>query len=364
LKRLPLVIASSLRFSCHRCGECCRNFTVGLDDGEAERIAAHDWATEDRRFRKGFTVPGVDPWGESRDQLVRRADGRCTFLADDGACLIEARLGHEAKPRICRKFPYVFVRAPDGERACVSVECASRYRSLGDGEPLEAQRDELEALARASRPYRTRWRVQLAPGERFLTSEGYLDLERALRQELPVPRPLVEMLTGLARVVFHGERAEEVSNRSLDANALVREACKVIVDVATARGDRETATAARALAKERPRWNVGLAEVDADPEAAAFVRAVLGSWLDEAVPGQAVTAAHGVGQMFLGVLLIAALGPRLAAWANRSDPKPLQEHLNLAAREVSLLLRGRSGATLRELLKDTPARLCRALAQR
>src|SRR3989442_1079255 len=137
MKELPLVIQPGARFSCHMCGACCRGLTVDLDDGEKELIARHDWAREGERFADGFTVAGVNQWKEPRDELKKQADGACIFLDADGLCLVQKRLGHEAKPRICRKFPYVFVDAPEGARVAVSIECVSRWRSLADGAPVD-----------------------------------------------------------------------------------------------------------------------------------------------------------------------------------------------------------------------------------
>lgn len=37
MKRLPLLIPPDLRFTCERCGLCCRAFTVGLEDNVAAR---------------------------------------------------------------------------------------------------------------------------------------------------------------------------------------------------------------------------------------------------------------------------------------------------------------------------------------
>jgi Fe-S-cluster containining protein len=35
--RLRVVLPGGAKFSCHQCGDCCRNFPVSLTDAEAER---------------------------------------------------------------------------------------------------------------------------------------------------------------------------------------------------------------------------------------------------------------------------------------------------------------------------------------
>lgn len=339
------------------CGACCRNLTVDLDPGEQARIARHDWAREDERFREGFVVAGVNLWNEPRDELKKQADGACIFLDRDGLCLVEKRLGRDAKPRICRKFPYVFVAAPDGERATVSVECASRWRSLADGAPVEAARAELERLAAESVPHKMKWRVQVAAEGRFLSTDEYLGLEDRLGAEIAEERPLAAMLGGLAAAVAAlEERAEGPFEQDFDeafGHALVAAGRAAI-----ARGGDAAPVVAALAEAPGAAWRAALAAAEARPESAAFLRAVLAGWVWEALPGRAPSAEDGVGQMIFGAILIAALGHARAAEAGRPTPA----ELNLAAREVSLFLRNMSGRRVREETGGFAA-LCRAAVE-
>jgi Fe-S-cluster containining protein len=392
---LALIIPPDLRFSCHRCGACCRDFSVGLDPGEAERIARHDWTREGERFRDGFVLRTEDEAGKAEDELRKRPDGSCVFLDDDGLCLVEKRLGREAKPRICRKFPFVFVSAPDGPRACVSVECVSRWRSLEDGAPVEAARGELAALLARSSPHLARSRVRVAAGGRVLGPAEYLALEARLLTEAEEPRPLEATLTALATAIAEAERGIEGSvEASWDPEpaaeplaALLAESRAEPFDAALARVLRPVAAAAdgrggprgpacAALQAAPGAWRDALAAVDATPASSAFVRALLRGWIEEAIPARNPTAEDGVGQLILGALLTAALVREIARDAGAGADRPPPASLNYAAREVSLFFRGYHARRLHELLdelQDAPTRpgapprtglalLCRAAA--
>jgi len=51
--------------------------------------------------------------------MLRQEKGVCPFLAADGKCGIHARYGAEAKPLVCRQFPYVLLDTESGPRAGV-----------------------------------------------------------------------------------------------------------------------------------------------------------------------------------------------------------------------------------------------------
>jgi Fe-S-cluster containining protein len=355
VKPLPLVIRPEQRFSCHACGVCCREFTVALDAGEAERIARHDWAREGERFREPFARPGTGPWGEPRDELRRREDGRCIFLDEDGLCLVEKRLGRAAKPRTCRKFPFEFVAAPDGVRAVVSLECASRWRSAGGGAPVEGARRDLEALLASSEPYRTAWRVRVAPDGLLLAPEAYLALERDLLAAVDAgaregPGALQPALAALARAVA---RARGAAPEPGAFDAALARAIEKIRRVTEARSD--VARGLGALGRAPDAWRGPLDAASATAAGAALMRLALRTWVEAAIPGRSATAEEGVGWMILGSLLAAAIG------ANLSRGAPSAADLNMGAREASIFFRGRNAAPLKGAAAEFCA-LCRAAA--
>ena len=87
------------KFSCRRCGNCCRwEGCVKVTLEEADRIAAFLHIPEDE-FINRFTRLSPDRLHLS---LLEKPDGSCLYFSDGepAACLIDP-----VKPRQCRDFP-------------------------------------------------------------------------------------------------------------------------------------------------------------------------------------------------------------------------------------------------------------------
>ena len=82
--------------SCRRCGKCCEN--VGTIWAQSEHPLI--WAIGAAVNRR---VPGLFRDQGPCDMLIIHESGRST-------CLIQQWLGHKAKPRSCREYPF------DGEK--------------------------------------------------------------------------------------------------------------------------------------------------------------------------------------------------------------------------------------------------------
>ncbi|GIW71888.1 MAG: hypothetical protein KatS3mg102_1430 [Planctomycetota bacterium] len=144
---LPLAIAPASRFACQRCGCCCKGLRQGraLEPEDIARLAAHDWAAEHPRLRAGWRLEPQSPGAPARLRLVE--GGRCVFLDDDDLCLVQRRLGYEAKPLRCRAFPFRFARVGEELRLSISAECRGWWRSYATG-PQVVETPELRAMAR------------------------------------------------------------------------------------------------------------------------------------------------------------------------------------------------------------------------
>jgi lysine-N-methylase len=122
---IPLAVLplGGQRYSCHGCGDCCRDFTVQLRPADLARIEAQGW---EARLGEPVTV-------EFRGQryLRQRDDGACVFLMEDGRCRIHAERGVHAKPLACQLFPFVFAPAAESVRVGVSFACQSVLRNKG-----------------------------------------------------------------------------------------------------------------------------------------------------------------------------------------------------------------------------------------
>ncbi|MDA1008534.1 MAG: YkgJ family cysteine cluster protein [Planctomycetota bacterium] len=122
---LPILIASPLgqKYSCHSCGNCCRDFTVQLRDEDMERLREQKWESElgepvTIRFR-------------GKDFLRQRPDGSCIFLQSDGLCKVHSRFGLQAKPVACRFFPFSVMPAGTTSRAGLNFACQSVQDNKG-----------------------------------------------------------------------------------------------------------------------------------------------------------------------------------------------------------------------------------------
>jgi lysine-N-methylase len=111
------------RYSCHGCGNCCRDFTVQLREDDLTRLRSHDWKA----------VLGFDPVVEFRGThyLRQRDDGSCVFWMEDGRCRIHAEHGLEAKPIACQMFPFSLTPALGGVAMGVNFACQSVLENKG-----------------------------------------------------------------------------------------------------------------------------------------------------------------------------------------------------------------------------------------
>jgi Fe-S-cluster containining protein len=92
--------AAGLRFTCTRCGECCRGPAPGyveVDEAQIERLAAHLELTPQaftRRYVRWLSTLGLH-------SLTEKKNGDCIFWSDDAGCTV-----YEARPTQCRTFPF------------------------------------------------------------------------------------------------------------------------------------------------------------------------------------------------------------------------------------------------------------------
>lgn len=147
LSNLEIVFPPEVRFTCSRCGDCCRGWHVMLGPGEVERLEALDWsgAAPDLAGRS----PAVPLPGEPRSgrlALARRADGACIYLSSENQCRIHEAFGEAAKPLMCRIYPFGFLAV--GERVAVDVSFSCRAVSRDEGEPLSRRVPEWTRLLR------------------------------------------------------------------------------------------------------------------------------------------------------------------------------------------------------------------------
>ncbi len=129
------------RWSCHSCGQCCRNYTVPVTHEERERITAQGWAEEPDFAGQPLFIHNAALDGEV---LAERPDGACVFLDEAGRCRIHTRFGEAAKPLGCRMYPFVFNRVAGRNFVSLRFDCPSVAHSRG--QPVADRRRELGRL--------------------------------------------------------------------------------------------------------------------------------------------------------------------------------------------------------------------------
>ncbi|MCH5377380.1 MAG: YkgJ family cysteine cluster protein, partial [Planctomycetes bacterium] len=120
------------QWDCHGCGHCCRGTTIPLDQSDIQRLDAQQWQ-RDPDFRGIRTVVRSSLLG-GRRVLAKRADGSCVFLTADGRCRIHQRYGADAKPAVCRMFPFQLV--PLGQFAYITPRRSCPSAAADRGRPV------------------------------------------------------------------------------------------------------------------------------------------------------------------------------------------------------------------------------------
>lgn len=133
--------AQGLRFTCTRCGECCRGPDPGyveVDEAMIARLAEHQGLTPDafsRRYVRWVANLGVY-------SLTEKKNGDCIFWSDGQGCTV-----YEARPTQCRTFPFwpETIATPEAWDE-YAADCPGMTRGkAGAGEAYA--RAEIEALA-------------------------------------------------------------------------------------------------------------------------------------------------------------------------------------------------------------------------
>jgi Fe-S-cluster containining protein len=162
-------VPSDLSYSCHHSGVCCTVFQhIPVDRQTAERIEhlpAAPFTSATKEIERPADALSYPEGFDREPVLRRRADGACVFLTPNHLCELHSVAGPEAKPVICREFPYLFRKTPGGIFVGLSFVCPSVRNNRGT--PLADQLDELHARAAIS-PYLQEIEEPLPFTEQFL----------------------------------------------------------------------------------------------------------------------------------------------------------------------------------------------------
>ena len=226
-----LFLSPGIRYTCIRCGACCRSLEVTLTEAEHELLAKHDWTTEvpdatpARLFARIRGARGKQVW-----RLRPQPSGACAFLTDDNLCRVHSRLGYAAKPFAGRLFPFSLVVTPVGVFVGCRFNCPAVVRGIGAD--IEQQRGEIKRLfeeyARTYTPpseggevrffarYKLGWRDVLGIEDQLL---AFL-----LVPDLAVPRRLFACWLLVRQFVSQAVRPREGQRVGADPQAVLERA--------------------------------------------------------------------------------------------------------------------------------------------
>ena len=159
IRTLPIVE----QWDCHACGTCCHGTIIPLDADELARIRQQRW-DEHLDYRGVRIVERNGLWGK-RYRVAHRGDGSCVFLTSAGRCLIHQEHGEEAKPLICRMFPFQLVPLENFAYLTLRRHCPSAAADHGRelAEHLKAVRKLAEQRPTPIKPARP---PEVTPGHR------------------------------------------------------------------------------------------------------------------------------------------------------------------------------------------------------
>lgn len=171
------------RYTCFGDGLCCTDIH-GIGPLTKKEVA------EMRRIERNSAG-----WNDDHEDymLNTAADGGCAFLMSDQRCSVHAKLGPDAKPDGCRRFPLGLVATPVGGRITTEHRCPCR--TMGERPEIRPGDVEGSITDGASRPIADRriHRIALSSKKKLQFSE-WEPLEAEYLNRLCGREPLLEIL--------------------------------------------------------------------------------------------------------------------------------------------------------------------------
>ncbi|MCZ6682041.1 MAG: YkgJ family cysteine cluster protein [Planctomycetota bacterium] len=176
--RLQL-IDESVNFSCGSCTFCCdQPWRTLIEIDKAEALSRHDFGAYPQLSGRTLYRRSSDGNGELYE-LSKGEGTRCLFLDTDGLCIIHKELGAEAKPGMCRQFPYLSSRTWTDDRVSANFGCPSVQKRSGSC--LSEQAGEIASVVPVSaRPARPDQPVMFDMALKITPAENGALLDRAI----------------------------------------------------------------------------------------------------------------------------------------------------------------------------------------
>jgi Fe-S-cluster containining protein len=119
-----------------------------IEADRAQALDRHDFSAYPELAGKTFYHKPSDG-RKDYFQLSKGEGTRCLFLGGDGLCIIHKEMGPEAKPSMCRQFPFLPVQTSKDDRVSVNFGCSAVQEH--SGQLLSEQIDEISATVGVSK---------------------------------------------------------------------------------------------------------------------------------------------------------------------------------------------------------------------
>lgn len=138
------VIDPSVKFSCSACALCCQQpWHTTIEPEKLPAIDALDWGAEFPALAGKALYRTVRENGKAVHHLAKGEGTRCIFLDTDNLCIIHKKLGFDAKPHMCKQFPFIPARAWDADYVSANYGCKAVQEQ--SGRPMTEQAEEVAA---------------------------------------------------------------------------------------------------------------------------------------------------------------------------------------------------------------------------
>lgn len=133
-----LHLPTEQNYDCVQCGRSCQaGWDIAVEEPVRRQLEGHP-----------LTLRVIQEHGaalvEKKGGPVLKMAPACGYLEPDLLCGIHRHIGVQAKPNICRLFPYILSHTPEGTYVGVSYSCTAARQNLG--RPLAAQAAEVTEL--------------------------------------------------------------------------------------------------------------------------------------------------------------------------------------------------------------------------
>ncbi|GEM_PF-6015322 len=134
----------ALRYRCESSGRCCQGWPVEADRETVQALPKRLAGIPDYAGRKVLEEEIHDHPVYHRTLAVEQ--DHCVFLTPRLGCDLHARWGPEAKPLLCRQYPYLSVTTPLGTDIHLTYSCPSAAKRLQDPVPFLVIQDPADPL--------------------------------------------------------------------------------------------------------------------------------------------------------------------------------------------------------------------------